>query len=419
VAATRLADQANEKEPTRMHRQWIPAWSLVVLGCAAAGARPPAVRPGIDVLLRDSLHLLRGERVGLLTNQTGVDRAGRSDVERLREAGVQLTALFSPEHGFRGVLDQQNISNAVDSATGLPVYSLYGRDRAPTPAMLARVDVILVDLQDIGARPYTYTSTLLLTLEAAARERKRVIVLDRPDPIGGATVQGPVLDTAFASFVGLLPLPLRHGMTMGELARFGAARLGLSGDVRVVPVAGWSRAQWFDETGLPWVRPSPSMPSLASAALYPGLVVFEGTNLSVGRGTPIAFQVIGAPWLDAARVLRAMGQVPGIAAADTAITPRDPADGKYPDRTLPALRFRVTDRARYDPTRLAARLLWAIHRVHPEQLRFDRAGFDRLAGSDAWRQAVESSVSGDTVWQSWQPGLERFERERDKYLLYR
>jgi uncharacterized protein YbbC (DUF1343 family) len=419
VAATRLDHQANEKEPTRVHRQWIPAWSLVLLGCAASGARPPAVRPGIDVLLSDSLHLVRGERVGLLTNQTGVDRAGTSDVERLREAGVQLTALFSPEHGFRGVLDQQNISSAVDSATGLPVYSLYGSTRAPTPAMLARVDVVLVDLQDIGARPYTYVSTLLLTLEAAARERKRVIVLDRPDPIGGVAVQGPVLDTAFASFVGMLPLPLRHGMTLGELARFGAARMGRSRDLRVVPVAGWRRAQWFDETGLPWVRPSPSMPSLASAALYPGLVVFEGTNLSVGRGTPIAFQVIGAPWLDAARVRGAMGEVPGIAAGDTTITPQAPADGKYADQTLPALRFRVTDRATYDPTRLAARLLWAIHQVHPDQLQFDRADFDRLAGSDVWRRAVEAGVSGDAVWQSWQAGLEAFTQERAAFLLYR
>jgi uncharacterized protein YbbC (DUF1343 family) len=419
VAATRAARQTNEKEPTRVHRQWIPAWSVVVLGCAAAGASPPAVRPGIDVLLSDSLRLVRGERVGLLTNQTGVDRTGKGDVERLREAGVHLTALFSPEHGFRGVLNQQNIGNAVDSATGLPLYSLYGHIRAPTPAMLEQVDVLLVDLQDIGARPYTYVSTLLLTLQAAAGAHKLVIVLDRPDPIGGVVVQGPMLDTAVASFVGMLPVPLRHGMTLGELARFGAARLGLSGDLRVVPVAGWRRAQWFDETGLPWVRPSPSMPDLPSAALYPGLVVFEGTNLSVGRGTPIAFQVIGAPWLDAERVRRVMGDVPGVATGDTTITPHAPADGKYPDQTLPALRFRVTDRGAYDPTRLAARVLWAIHQVSPEQLTFDGAGFDRLAGSDAWRQAVEAGRSGEAVWRSWQAGLETFRRERAEFLLYR
>ncbi len=402
-----------------MHRQWIPVWSLVALGCAAAGARRPAVRPGIDVLLSDSLHLIRDERVGLLTNQTGVDRVGKGDVERLREAGVRLTALFSPEHGFRGVLNEQNIGNAVDSATGLPVYSLYGSVRAPTPPMLQQVDVMLVDLQDIGARTYTYTSTLLLTLQAAAREHKLVIVLDRPDPIGGVAVQGPVLDTAFASFVGMLPLPLRHGMTLGELARFGAARLGLEWDLRVVPVAGWRRAQWFDETGLPWVRPSPNMPDLMSAALYPGLVVFEGTNLSVGRGTPAAFQVIGAPWLDAERVRRVMGAVPGVAVGDTTITPHAPSDGKYADRTLPALRFRVTDRGTYDPTRLAARLLWAIHQVHAGQLVFDDADFDRLAGSSAWRQAVQAGRGGDDVWRSWEAAIERFSRDRAAFLMYR
>ncbi len=402
-----------------MHRQWIPVWSLVALGCAAAGARRPAVRPGIDVLLSDSLHLIRDERVGLLTNQTGVDRVGKGDVERLREAGVRLTALFSPEHGFRGVLNEQNIGNAVDSATGLPVYSLYGSVRAPTPPMLQQVDVMLVDLQDIGARTYTYTSTLLLTLQAAAREHKLVIVLDRPDPIGGVAVQGPVLDTAFASFVGMLPLPLRHGMTLGELARFGAARLGLEWDLRVVPVAGWRRAQWFDETGLPWVRPSPNMPDLMSAALYPGLVVFEGTNLSVGRGTPAAFQVIGAPWLDAERVRRVMGAVPGVAVGDTTITPHAPSDGKYADRTLPALQFRVTDRGTYDPTRLAARLLWAIHQVHAGQLVFDDADFDRLAGSSAWRQAVQAGRGGDDVWRSWEAAIERFSRDRAAFLMYR
>jgi len=402
-----------------VHRQWIPAWSVVVLGCAAAGASPPAVRPGIDVLLSDSLHLVRGERVGLLTNQTGVDRTGKGDVERLREAGVHLTALFSPEHGFRGVLNTDNIGSGVDSATGLPVYSLYGAVRAPTAAMLEQVDVILVDLQSIGSRTWTYTSTTLLTLQAAAAAGKRVIVLDRPNPIGGVAVQGPVLDTVFASFVGMLPLPLRHGMTLGELARFGAARLGLSADLSVVPVAGWRRAQWLDETGLPWVRLSPNMPSLESAALYPGLVVFEGTNLSVGRGTPIAFQVIGAPWLDPARVGRALGEVPGVSASDTTITPRAPADGKFPDQTLPALTFRVTDRTAYDPTRLAARLLWAVHQVHADRLVFNDAGFDRLAGSSAWRLAVQAGRPGDDVWRSWQPGLERFAQERARYLLYR
>src|SRR5574341_1107000 len=318
------------EEPTHVIRQWIPAWSVVVIGCAAAGPSRPAVRPGIDVLLTDSLHLVAGRRVGLLTNQTGVDSRGESDVERLLRAGVRLTALFSPEHGFRGVLDQENIGQGVDSATGLLIYSLYGAVRAPTPAMLQNVDLLLVDLQDIGARPYTYISTTLLTLQAAAPLGRRVVVLDRPDPVGGVAVQGPMLDTAFASFVGFLPVPVRHGMTLGELARLGAARLGLSPGLTVVPLGGWSRDRWFDDTGLPWVRPSPNMPDLESATHYPGVVVFEGTNLSVGRGTPIAFQVLGAPWLDPARVRALVGEVAGVALRDTTITPVSPTDGKYP-----------------------------------------------------------------------------------------
>jgi uncharacterized protein YbbC (DUF1343 family) len=389
------------------------------MGCAATGADGPAVRPGIDVLLTDSLHLVAGRRVGLLTNQTGVDAQGQSDVERLLHAGVRLTALFSPEHGFRGVLDQENIGQGVDSATGLPIYSLYGEVRAPTPAMLRDVDVLLVDLQDIGSRTFTYLSTTLLTLQAAAPMGKPVIVLDRPDPVGGVAVQGPLLDTAFASFVGFLPVPVRHGMTIGELARLGAARLGVSGSLTVVPAAGWTRDQWFDDTGLPWVRPSPNMPDLESATHYPGTVVLEGTNLSVGRGTPIAFQVVAAPWLDPVRVRALVGDVAGVMMRDTVITPQSPTDGKYPGQRLPALRLRATDRRVYDPTLLAARLLAAVHSAHPDRLTFNAAGFDRLAGGRAWRLAVEAGQSGDAVWRVWQPGIAEFKRMREAYLLYR
>lgn len=402
-----------------MIRQWVPAWSLLVAACAASGAQGPAVRPGIEVLLTDSLHLVAGRRVALLTNQTGVDREGVSDVDRLLRAGVNLTALFSPEHGFRGALEQENIGHGVDSATGLPVYSLYGDVRAPTPVMLQNLDVVLVDLQDIGARPYTYISTLLLTLEAAAAERKPVVVLDRPNPIAGVAVQGDVLDTAFATFVGMLPVPLRHGMTMGELARFGAARLGLSASLLVVPVAGWDRDQWFDETGLPWVRPSPNMPDVESATHYPGIVVFEGTNLSVGRGTPMAFQAVGAPWLDAVRVRALLGEVPGVSVTDTVITPLAPTDGKYPGERLPALKFAVTDRGGYDPTLLGAKLLAAIRTVHRDRLSFNAPTFDRLAGGDRWRLAVLAGQLGEETWRSWQAEVAEFKRLREAYLLYR
>ncbi len=391
---------------------------VALLGIGAVCARPVPVRPGIEVLLTDSLTLVRGRRIGLLTNQTGVDGAGRDDLSRLRSAGLTVTALFSPEHGVRGVLDVENIGPGVDSATGLPVFSLYGNVLEPTAAMLARVDVIVVDLQDIGARTYTYVSTALHTLRAAARAHVAVVVLDRPNPIGGTVMQGPVLDTALASFVGMLPVPLRHGMTLGELLRFGNDVLAIHGTLSVVPAAGWRRDEWFDATGLPWVRPSPSMPSLESAAHYPGLVLFEATNLSVGRGTPIAFQVLAAPWLDPRGVAAELADAPGVTISDTMVRPRAPSDGKYDGVLLPALRFVVTDRATYDPVRLAARLLAAIARRHRDSLRLDAPGFDRRAGTDRFRTAILAGVPPDSVAAGWRDALARFAEARRRYLLY-
>jgi uncharacterized protein YbbC (DUF1343 family) len=376
------------------------------------------VRSGIEVLLTDSIHLVRGRRVGILTNQTGIDRAGRSDVDLLRDSGVNLTAIFSPEHGFRGNLDRENIGNTVDSATGVPILSLYGSVRAPTADMWARIDVLLVDLQDIGARPYTYISTTLLALRSAAEQGKPVIVLDRPNPIGGELVQGPLLDSAFSSFVGMLPVPLRHGLTLGELARFGNDRLRIGAQLVVVPAAGWRRSDWFDQTGLPWIRPSPNMPDLESATHYPGLVLFEATNLSVGRGTPIAFQVIGAPWLDPAKVRQVVGSVAGVTISDTAITPAGPSDGKYPGRSIPAIRLHVVNRSLYDPTKLAVRLLVALSTVHRDSLVLQSVALDQRAGTDGLRQALERRLPADSVSLAWRQLRNEFMRTREPYLLY-
>jgi hypothetical protein len=261
------------------------------------------VRPGIEVLLADSASLVRGRRVGLVTNQSGVDASGVSDVVRLRAAGVRLVALFSPEHGFRGAAGPgAAVASSVDSATGLPIYSLYGRTSAPTDEMLAGIDVLLVDLQDAGARYYTYITTTVDVMKAAAAKGIPVVVLDRPNPIGGA-VQGNVLEEAFITPVGRLRMPMRHGLTLGELARLARADLGLATELVVVPVSGWRRASAFDETGLPFIPPSPNLRTLESLFHYPGTCLFEGTNLSVGRGTGAAFEQVGAPWLDTAAVL--------------------------------------------------------------------------------------------------------------------
>lgn len=396
------------------------AVGVLLPGCQVGIAAPPYVRPGIEVLLTDSMHLVQDRRVGLITNQTGIDRAGRGDVARLLDAGVNLTALFAPEHGFRGNLEQAVIQHGRDSAAGMPVFSLYGEVRAPTPKMLELIDVLLIDLQDIGARPYTYISTVLLAMEAAAPAGVLVVVLDRPNPIGGVMVQGPVLDTVYASYVGMLPVPLRHGMTMGELALLGNDVLQLGCEVSVVPAAGWRRRDWFDATGLPWVRPSPSMPDLESATHYPGLVLFEGTNLSVGRGTPVAFRVLGAPWLEPSSVIERLGPEPGVAILDSTIDPRAPGDGKYDGVSMPALVFRVTDRSIYDPTLLAAHLLRAIRRVHPDSFRIPKADyFDRRVGSDGLRRWLERETDQAEPWVSWDRDITRFETIRRRYLIYR
>ena len=388
---------------------------VLVTGCDRA-----PVRPGIEVLLTDSVHLVADRRVGLLTNQTGVNRSGGSDVDALLESGVQLVAIFSPEHGFRGNLDQSEIGHTTDSATGLPVYSLYGEQLEPTPKMLSQIDVLLCDLQDIGARTYTYVSTILHAMRAAAGVGLEVVVLDRPNPIGGELVQGPMLDTAFATYVGMLPVPLRHGMTMGELALLGNDLLGIGANVSVVPADGWRRGIWFDATGLPWIRPSPNMPDLESATHYPGTVIFEATNLSVGRGTPIAFQVLGAPWLRPGDVAEAIGEQPGVAISDTTITPNDTPDRKYPGVTIPALMLRVTDRDAYDPAQLMVRLLTTIKQVHPDSFAVtSMGGMDRLAGSDLLRLALERGRSADEIVASWQQALADFASVRERYLLYR
>ncbi len=403
-------------------------WLLGVIACRPPTPLPAQVRPGIEVLLSDSSRLIAGKRLALLTNQTGRDRDGRRDVDLLLAAVPHsIVALYGPEHGARGTEDRPGLPDDVDSATGLPIYSLYTSGPNYTP--LDSVDAVLIDLQDVGARYYTYPASAVLLMREAARRGKPVIVLDRPDPIGGDQLQGnmrpaPVpLDSGGLDF---LPLPMRHGMTLGELLRFANAVYGLNARLTVVPAAGWRRDMVFDATGLPWIKPSPNMPSLESAWHYPGICLFEATNLSVGRGTPYAFQEIGAPWLNADAVLRQLRQardgsgaaLQGVEVTPTSFTPHGPTDGKYDAKALRGLRFRVTDRRQYDPTHLAVALLSAIRAVHPDSLHLRDVRFDQLAGGPALRYAVLSGVAASTIWRSWDEGLDRFRETRVKYLLY-
>ncbi len=398
---------------------------------ATACGRPPAavapapapaepVRPGITVLLSDSLSLVRHLRLGLLSNQAGVDATGVSDVDLLRTSGLELVALFSPEHGYRGEADPgAAVPHETDVATGLPIYSLYLQNTPAIAATLSGIDVLLVDLQDVGARYYTYISTTVAVMRAAARSGKRVVVLDRPNPIGG-TVQGNVLDTAFASFVGMLPVPMRHGMTMGELARLANADLGIGADLTVVPVAGWAPAMDLDRTGLPFVPPSPNLRSLEALFHYPGLCLMEGTNLSVGRGSSHPFEQIGAPWLDTTQVLARLraARLPGVEFSAVRFKPKRPGDDKYPNTQLAGIRLTMTDRALYDPTATAITIMAVIRQVHPTRLKWTAGQFDRLAGNSSLRIALESGAEPSTVIAGWSGEQAAYLSRRRSALLY-
>ena len=391
---------------------------LGVLGfpatCPGQGpVAPPPIRPGIEVLLTDSMQLVSRRRVGLVTNQAGVDSKGVSDVERLRGAGVNLVALFSPEHGFRGTAAPgAAVGFSTDSATGLPIYSLYGANTAPSDEMVTGIDVLLVDLQDAGARYYTYLFTTTEVMRSAARHRIPVVVLDRPNPIGGA-VQGNMHDPVFASPVGLLAIPMRHGMTLGELALLARHDLKLDTELHVVPAKGWKRSLYFDQTDLPFLPPSPNLKSVEALIHYPGVCLFEGTNLSVGRGTEHPFEQIGAPWLDTAKVLARLREerLPGIDFSGVTFTPRQPGDGKYADTLVQGIRFRVVDRSTYDPTRTAVRLLQILSHSGLSLL---QRQFDRLAGDGG---QLGQQILTDQV-PDWGRAREDFLTRRRPFLLY-
>ncbi|MBI4540255.1 MAG: DUF1343 domain-containing protein [Gemmatimonadetes bacterium] len=380
------------------------------------------VRPGIEVLLDDSLHLIEGRRVGLITNQTGISRDGTSSIDLLVAAdGVELVALFAPEHGIRGTAAPgERVESGVDERTGLPIYSLYGETRKPTPEMLQGIEALLFDIQDIGVRYYTYVSTMALAMEAAGEVGIPFLVLDRPNPIGGALVQGSVLDPAYASFVGMYPIAMRHGMTAGELARLFNDEFRIDAELYVVPAAGWKRGQWLDQTGLPWVPPSPNMPSLESATHYPGTCLFEGTNLSVGRGTDAAFQQIGAPWLDGAVLaagLNAYG-LPGVRFEPVSFTPQRPEDGKFHGEAVHGVRFVTTDRERYEPTRAGVAALIEARALAGANWDWRRDHFDRLAGTPRLREAIEGGRGLEEIVVPWEEELGRFRAIRGRYLIY-
>ena len=383
---------------------------------AAAGQ----VIPGVETFLADVPPALRGLRVGLITNHTGIDRSGTSEIDLIAShKDLKLVAILAPEHGIRGtVADGAMIVDEVDPKTGVPIHSLYkSEDRGPTAEMLKDVDVLVYDLQEVGGRTWTYVSTMALSMQAAVRKGIPFVVLDRPNPIGGEIVEGALLDPEFKSFVGMYPIPARHGMTVGELATLFNQKYGIGANLIVARVANWKRSQWQDQTGLPWVNPSPNLRSLAALTSYTGSVYFEGTTLTEGRGTDRPFEQIGAPWLNAENVARVMNarKLPGI--QFEAITmPVSQSAAKHKGQTIPAIRFLVTDREAYRPVRTSLELIDEIRRQHLKDFGWT-ATIDRLTGSGKVKRAIESGTLSPLL-EEWDREAAEFRESRKPYLLY-
>jgi len=428
-----VTGSSTPSQSRRFFRGLVTAWALTLAvscgGPEASGADARladaggtvVVRPGIDVLLSDSLHLVRGRRVGLITNHTGVDRDGRSSIDRLAEhPELDLVALYSPEHGIEGRAEAgESVTSRTDTRTGLPVHSLYGETRRPTTEMLEGIEVLLFDLQDIGARYYTYVYTMAYAMEEAGRHGIPFVVLDRPNPLGGATVQGNVLDPAFSTFVGLYPVPMRHGMTPAELARLYVGEFGIEVALHTVPVADLTRAMTFDVTGLPWIPPSPNIRTLESALAYPGTCLFEATPLSVGRGTDRAFEWVGAPWLDGALLaerLNARG-LESVRFEPATFTPRGAGDGKFDGVEVHGVRV-VPGEASFDAPRVGVAMLIEARRMSGDRWTWNVAHMDRLAGTDALRLGIEAGRSVEELTEAWDEQARAFTATRSAYLLY-
>lgn len=385
-------------------------------GLNTAGQTPGSVLTGIDVLEKSAFTQLAGRNVGLITNQTGINYAGISNIQLLHEAeNVNLIALFNPEHGLFGKLDVETIENSRDTTTGVNIFSLYGSNRRPTSEMLEGLDTLVFDIQDIGTRFYTYISTMGHAMQAAAENHVRFVVLDRPNPINGLTVSGPVLDEGKQSFVGFHLLPVRHGMTIGELAHMFKVELQLDLELEIIPLKNWSRADYFDSTGLQWINPSPNMRSLTEAILYPGIGLLETTNLSVGRGTDTPFEWFGAPWIDANLLEKELSalDLPGVQFAAVQFTPDA---SKFEGQLCHGIAIQITNRARFESVRTGLEIAVQLRRLFPKD--WDSTRYDRLLGNEVVLEAIKAGKSYADIEVGLRQDLEGFERRRAKFLIY-
>ena len=426
--ATAVADalQLDIKDEDKAKLAAITGYNETLAGERRLAIRNGSVLTGIDVLEAQNFSSLRNSksttprRIGLLTNQTGVDAQGRRTVDVLSQApGIQLAAIFAPEHGATGQVDTTDVGDSVDAATHVPIYSVYGAtdaQRHPPLDVLKNLDAIVIDLQDAGVRFYTYETTMGFFLESAAKAGIEVIVLDRPNPVTGSVVQGPLADSAHLSFTSYHPVPVRHGMTMGELARMFNSERKINARLMVVPMQGWLRGDWFDSTSVAWVNPSPNLRSLNEATLYPGVALVEGTNVSVGRGTDTPFEVLGAPWINARQLAGYLNarDLAGIRFVPTSFTP---SASNYANQLCQGVNMIVTDRNVLDSPEMGVELAAALRTLYPNDYKIDRM-IEILANQKAF-DALTAGEDPRRIAEDWQDEVESFEKQRTQYLLYR
>jgi len=388
-----------------------------------------AVFTGLEIISKQNFTPIKGRRVGLVVNPASSDSRFNSTVDIFLNAhGVKVGALFGPQHGIRGETQDNMIEweGFRDKPTGLPVYSLYGKTREPLPEMMEGIDCLVIDLPDVGARYYTFVWTLALCLRAGKKYGKTCVVLDRPNPINGVAMEGPVLDTRFSSFVGLYPLPIRHGMTMGEIALYLNREFKIGCDLTVVPLEGWQREMWFDETFLPWVMPSPNMPTLATAIVYPGMCLLEGTNISEGRGTTRPFEIFGKPGADPYEIVKRLTQedLPGVRFRPLYF---QPTFQKYYGELCGGAQAHVTDRNSFLPVLTGVAVISAFYQMAPESFSWkqppyeyeeEKLPIDVLAGTDELRTQIEQGYSLQGIARTWKKKLDLFGEARKPYLLY-
>jgi uncharacterized protein YbbC (DUF1343 family) len=387
------------------------------------------VRIGLDKVLGEEMHLIADRRVGLICNQSSVNHQYQHAADLFYEhPQVDLTALFGPQHGIRGDVQDNMVetSHALDAYTNLPIFSLYSETREPTAEMLQNVDALVFDLQDVGCRVYTFIYTMAHAMKACAAAQKEFVVLDRPNPIGGAAVEGNVLENGNESFVGLYPIPMRHGLTVGELARFFNREFNINCDLKVVSLDGWERELYHDETDAPWVMPSPNMPTVETTVVFPATVYFEGTQVSEGRGTTRPFEIVGAPYIDAKQYKDALTslELPGVIFRETNFLP---TFQKHRDTVCGGAALHVTDRKQFKPVITGIGMVKTAYDLYksdfewkspPYEYVFDRNPFDVIAGTLKTREQIESGVDLNEIELSWKDGVESFEAKRREYLLY-